>query len=139
MVEPEKASPQGLFNCAEAGAPSENPAVPEPLVVVTTCVEGTTLRRRWFSLSPTKRFSVLSSAKPVGALKEAPSPIPSAQVPVPLPARVLTMHPPMVGEGVSVGETDEEALGASVGVEVGVAPMERLGVGLGVALRVAQV
>ena len=110
-----------------------------PLKVVTAPVLGTSLRKRLLSLSPMKILSLASSAMPVGVLSVAPTPTPLTAPAVPLPARVLTMHPPMDAVGVSVGEALGVALGGREGVVEGVEPALPLGVALGVGLKLPHV
>lgn len=133
------ASPLGCQKLTLPGAPSANVAAPLPLCVVTVPVLGSSLRRRLLSLSPIKTLSLASSAIPVGLLKVAPTPTPLAAPAAPLPARVLTMQPPMDAVGVSVGVALGVALGGREGVVEGVEPALPLGVALGVGLRLPHV
>jgi len=80
--------PIGPLNCADAAAPSAQPAVPVPATVLTAPASDTA-RTRLPLYSVTKRVRPLITTS-MGLLKDAAAPEPSAHAPAPLPASVPT-------------------------------------------------
>ncbi len=112
------ATPLGPVKEAPVPMPSENPPATLPANVLTTAL-GVTLRMRGVNNSETNKTPLASTATPVGRLKEAAVPVPSADScqGLPLPASVLTTAapqsaPPPINTppvGFAVGDTRVEA------------------------------
>ena len=84
------ASEPGLVNAAEIPIPSILLEAPLPAMVVTV-PSGAIERTLLLAKSVTIKLPLLSNARPVGLLKDAAVPTPSAKAAVPLPANVVTL------------------------------------------------
>ena len=91
LLEGITATPLGFLKLAAAPTPSAKAALPLPASVVTTPSEIVTSRILWLNSSATT-IKLLEgiTATPVGLLKLAAAPMPSAKAPLPLPASVVT-------------------------------------------------
>jgi hypothetical protein len=110
---------------------SAEPAVPLPAMVAATASGMLRVRRRWLVLSATKTGPTPPAAlhMPLGLLKRALRPMPSAWALEMPPAKPVRVQPWPVPVGEGVGVSVGVALGVRGGVALGEAARESVGVG----------
>src|SRR5437660_206684 len=104
---------QDYLNGAPLPAPSALPALPANPASVVTAPADVPLRIVWLIVSATQTVPAMSTAKPVGTLKRAALPVPSAPPALPAnPASVVTTPADVTLRIVWLGESATKTLPA---------------------------